>query len=244
MKRSQLTAAALGLLATLPTFAAEDDFPHDALQGIEAMQRLPAEGFHVVQSQGRLLLVSSNGHYVVSGGRLFDMWNQMELHSVADVRTSTRVPLARMGIKLNELGAVSVGKEAPTAAVTVFLDPLSAESRQLLPQLRQVIAQHRVDVVFIPAQPSRAAMSRTLICDKQAALAFLEQGRVPNALPEKEKCGAAELQHARVTAQIIGIRKLPFSVAANGETLSGTPEKYGEFVARNQSADSSERNNQ
>ncbi len=71
--------ASLAIVASDAAFSAPADVPHDVLKGIEAMRRLPAEGFHIVESQGRLLLVSTNGHYVVSGGRILDLWNQIEI---------------------------------------------------------------------------------------------------------------------------------------------------------------------
>ncbi|NIR30305.1 MAG: hypothetical protein GWN84_13540, partial [Gammaproteobacteria bacterium] len=101
--RSVLMVAALAL--TVTTFAlAEASFPRDVLSGIDAMRKLPAEGFHVVESKGRLLLVSTNGHYVVMGGRILDLWNQVEVRSVADVDRTTRIPLERMGLDSDDLG--------------------------------------------------------------------------------------------------------------------------------------------
>jgi len=212
----------------------EEDFPHDVLKGIEAMQRLPVDGFQLVQSQGRLLLVSTNGHYVVMGGRILDLWNQLELHSVADVQASTRMPLRRMGIEAKTAGGFSMGPDAAIPAVTVFLDPLSPDCRKLLPQLRQVAAQHRVDVLFVPAQPERAGVSRALICDHQAARAFIERGSFPESLDAHRECGAAELQRARVLTQLLGIHAVPFSVAANASTHSGATGDFNAFVNQNQ----------
>lgn len=227
----------LGLLV-LPGFfsstcIAASDFPRDALKGIEAMRRLPADGFHVVQSQGRLLLVSTNGHYVVADGRILDLWNQLEVKSVADVEGTLRMPLARMGIEASALGGVVMGRTDSTSRVTVFLDPGSAESRKLLPQLRAVGERYRLDVIFLPAQTARAGMSRALICDANAARAFINESRAPVPIPDSASCGQKELERARVTAQLLGITSLPFTVCPNGVTIGGAPKNYGEFVAAN-----------
>jgi thiol:disulfide interchange protein DsbC len=230
-----LTGAAAAVLLlnliTQPAYAA-DDFPKDVLKGIDAMQRLPVTGFHVVESRGRLLLVSTNGHYVVTGGRLLDLWNQVEVRSVADLPATTRIPLARMGIDTQAMGGVSIGSGA-AAAVTVFLDPASNESAKLLPQLRELSKRTRVDVVFLPAQPARANVSRALICDPQAAQAFLLQGRTPSPVSDQQRCGTEQLQRTRVTAQLLGIETVPFSIAANGVTLAGAPQNYLDFVRKN-----------
>lgn len=236
--RPRVAAAVLWILAAgapAVVFAASGDgaFPRDVLKGIDAMKRLPADGFHVVESQGRLLLVSTNGHYVVTGGRIVDLWNELEVRSVADVERTLRIPLKRMGIDARALGGVSIGPADAPHAVTVFLDPASTESRKVLPPLRELTAKYRVEVVFVPAQPSRAGVSRALICDREAARVFLADARLPSPLPESEACGAKELERARITVHLLGIGSLPFSIASNGATLSGVPKDYDAFVTTN-----------
>ena len=212
---------------------ADENIPRDVLKGIEAMRRLPVDGFHVVESQGRLLLVSTNGHYVVSGGRIIDLWNQIEVKSVADVDGTTRIPLSRMGIEAGALGGIVTGQVREPQRVTAFLDPASMESRKLLPQLREVAKTHRVEIVFVPAQPARAGISRALICDPKAALTFIEQGAVPTPVSDGNACGRKELERARVTVELLGIETLPFTVAPNGATVAGTPNNYAQFIAAN-----------
>src|ERR1700730_14878860 len=130
--------------ATMQAQAADSDIPHDVLKGIDAMRSLPAEGFQVVQSQGRILLVSTNGHYVVTG-RIMDLWNSIEIHSVADVDKTERIPLAHLGLSAQSLGGLSVGKSEAREAVTVFMDPASRQSQELLQPLRDLAKQRRVD---------------------------------------------------------------------------------------------------
>lgn len=209
------------------------DFPRDALKGIEAMRRLPVDGFHVVQSQGRLLLVSTNGHYVVAEGRILDLWNQVEVKSVADVEATLRIPLARMGIEARTLGGIITGQTDSKQRVTVFLDPASPESRRVLPELRALSRQYRLDVIFVPAQPARAGLSRALICDADAARSYVLESRAPAALAEGNPCGERELERARVTVQLLGIVGLPFTICPNGVTVTGTPKNYAELVAAN-----------
>jgi len=227
-----LLAIAPVLLVRAADTAGNTEFPRDVLKGIDAMKRLPVEGFQIVESQGRLLLVSTNGHYVVTGGRILDLWNLVEVRSVADVTATERIPVARLGLEAKSLGGFSTGR-GQGSAVTVFLDPASADSRKILPELRTLAAARRVDVVFIPAQASRAGVSRALICDRAAAQAFFDEGRVPAALPDSERCGIEQLQRARITVQLLGIHGVPFSIAPNGVTASGIPQNYGAFVAAN-----------
>lgn len=231
--RTLILLGLCGLASAQPGAAVSAEVPRDVLKGIEAMRRLPADGFHIVESQGRLLLVSTNGHYVVSGGRILDLWNQIEVKSVADVEGTLRMPLARMGIDASGLGGVVVGQSDASHRVTAFIDPGSPESRKLLPNIRDLAKTYRLDVVFVPAQPARAGLSRALICDHQAALRFIANAQLPAPLPDSERCGQKELERARVTVQLLGITSLPFTVAPNGATVSGTPTDYAAFIATN-----------
>ncbi|MFL6600819.1 MAG: hypothetical protein ACJ8R9_05755 [Steroidobacteraceae bacterium] len=218
---------------TVTAAAADSDIPHDVLKGIEAMKPLPAEGFQVVQAQGRILLVSTNGHYVVTG-RILDLWNSIEVRSVADVEKTERIPLSHLGLTARQLGGVSLGKSEVREAVTVFVDPGSPQSQELLPQLRELARSRRIDLVFVPAQPNRAALARAFICHPESATAFLETTRLPEPLPDGDGCGVGELQRARVTIQLLGVHTLPFSIAPNGATAAGAPKDYARFVATNQ----------
>src|SRR5579884_2875490 len=84
-------AASVAAMAQTP----DVDIPADVLKSIEAMKPLPADQFQIVQSQGRIFLVSANGHYVVSG-RVLDLWNGVEVRSVADIEKTERIPLAHL----------------------------------------------------------------------------------------------------------------------------------------------------
>jgi thiol:disulfide interchange protein DsbC len=197
------------------------------------MKPLPADGFQIIQSQGRIFLVSGNGHYIVSG-RVLDLWNGIEVRSVSDVEKTERIPLAHLGLSAHILGGTSVGRSEKREAVTVFLDPGSSQTQQLLPALRQLASERRVDLVFIPAQPSRAGLSRALICHPDWVPRFFNGTAALNPEPDAESCGIGELQRARVTAELLGIRTLPFSIAPNGATVVGAPKDYQRFVAQNQ----------
>lgn len=190
------------------------------------MRRLPAEGFHIVEAQGRLLLVSTNGHYAVTGGRILDLWNHIEIHTAADVDATLRLPLAKMGIDASALGGLSVGRSGASELVTVFLDPGSPQTREILPELHELAQRYRLDIVYVPAQPARASISRVLICDKQAGRTFFDDGKLPQGIASSPGCGEKELERAQVTVHLLGIDVLPFTVAPDGSPVSGHPKNY------------------
>lgn len=233
-----LLASVLGVafaLSSMPDVAsAADAFPRDYLQGIKSMQQLPAEGFHVVESNdGRFMLVSTNGHYVILNPKILDMWNQVEVKSVSDLKASDRIPLSRMGLSADKLGGVTLGDKSQAKRTTVFLDPASPESSKVLPAVRELASKQRVDVVFFPAAENRTDTTRALVCDPAAAMRFVERGQLPAPRSASDGCGNEAMQRTRVTIQLLGIEVLPFTVAPNGATVIGTPKDYVALVNKN-----------
>jgi len=201
----------------------------ELLQGIESMRRISADAWYLVQAQDRVMLVSVNGHYAATNLKLIDLWNQLEVKSIADLSASERIPLGRMGIKAKALGGVSVGPPADDP-ITVFLDPASPETQKLIPRLREIAQAKRVDLIFVPAQPSRAATTRALICNPQAAQNFLSGARLPEPPASDDRCGMGELEKARVTLQLLGIVTLPYTIAPNGLGIAGIPDNYDSIL--------------
>lgn len=230
--------AALTMLALLgrseiSIAAPGEAFPRDFLQGIDAMKQLPVDGFHAVESKGRFMLVSTNGHYVILSPKILDMWNQVEVSSVADIKASDRIPLSRMGLSADKLGGIILGDKAAAKRTTVFLDPASPESRKVLPAVRELASRDRVDVVFFPAAETRTDTTRALVCDPTAARRYIEHGELPPPRSASDKCANEAMQRAQVTLRLLGIEVLPFTVAPNGATIPGTPNDYVALVDRN-----------
>lgn len=241
MAIKHLAATLVILSCLLASSAWGDDLSDPALarqllKGVDSMRRLPVDGFHLVEAQGHLLVVSTNGHYAITGGRILDLWNQLEIHKASDVDATLRLPLAKMGIKASELGGVSVGRSDAPEGVTVFLDPGSPQTRQILPELRSLAQRYRLDVVYVPAQPARVDLARALICNKQAGLAFFESGQVPQGLASSPSCGEKELERARITVHLLGIDVLPYTVAPDGSPVAGHPANYLAQVTANPGA--------
>ncbi len=225
-----LAATTLLALSATSGFAEPAGFPSHVLNGIDALQKLPAEGFHVVESQGRTLLVSTNGHYVVLGGRILDLWNQVEIRRVADVPKAQRIPLNRLRLDLDELGGVTVGQGA---RVVVFLDPLSKETPKLLEDIRALRASYQFRLVFMPAKADRRRASQALACSPTDARRFIHTGETPMSIPGDPGCGKERLQKTLVTASLLGIKIVPFTIAPNGATRPGHSTNYRGFLEEN-----------
>lgn len=228
--RGMVIASVAWLCASAFVHAETSGFPADVVRGIDAMARLPVRGFSVVESQGRMLLMSDNGHYVIVGGRLLDMWNQTEVHSVSDVRKTERIPVRRMGLTADKFGGLTLG-QGPR--VMVWLDALGAETRAVLDQIGKLRDRFTFEVVWLPALPQRKDANRALICSKRAAEQYVRTADPEPLRAPAGDCGREELAKTLTTAAVLGIDRVPFSIAPNGQTLIGASRTFAEFLAQN-----------
>ncbi len=88
---------------------------------IEGMKALPINGLQMVKAGGRTFFMSGNGRFVITG-TLMDVWNRVAVTELDQVeQIASRIDLAKMKLKIDDLGPVSygTGKEQ----VVVFVDP-------------------------------------------------------------------------------------------------------------------------
>ena len=230
------TVFATALLGTSGlAWADPPGWPNGILSGIDAMKKLPADSFAVVESQGRVLLVSTNGHYAVLDGRIMDMWNGFEIRSVADAERSLSIPLERMGLGVEELSGVMLGKAeiGRPRVVTMFVDPASPATGRILPHIRSLATRYPIHLVFVPAKSERKSATQALLCSVEAARDYVATGRLRAGDDVSLGCGLEQLKRNIVTVQVLGIKTLPFTIASNGRVAAGIPEDLGQFLETN-----------
>lgn len=200
------------------------------MQGIDGMRRLPVAGVHMVQAGERVFFVSTNGRYVFLGAAI-DLWNGERLTSLAAAdRWLERLDPARLKLDVGDLGALDVGEG--DQEVRIFVDPQCGQCADLLDQIAALTPAERAPYRFrlIPlavlGQPSVAIVVR-LNC-----LAETDQARATDALLTHHfetlpgasgACGQGALQRALVTAQLLGIDRVPFLIAPDGRLQAGAP---------------------
>lgn len=211
-------------------------WPDGILDDIDEMVTLPARAFHVVESGGRTVLVSSNGHYAVVNGALWDMWNGFRIRSVEDVERSKAIPLARLGITDHALEGITLQSvaEPPGGRVTVFLDPAAPEGVDAVTAARGLLERYAFRLVFVPTHEGRYAATQSVLCAQTAAQAFVVSGRTARGAPSEPLCGLDAMHRNIALVQVLGIDALPFTVAPNGAVLPGVPSGYRAFLANNE----------
>jgi thiol:disulfide interchange protein DsbC len=200
------------------------------LHQIDAMASLPVTGLKAVESDGRLLFMSDNGRFVIDG-TLYDVWAQQPLTSLASIRSAgDRLDLRRLGLPLDDLQALTLGEGAEE--VLIFVDPRCPHCHALLKQADQL--QFRYTFRILPVAvlgPESEHQVRQLGCalEPAAALLALTSGRFAG-LPQRADCDLAPLQRTLVTAQLLGVKGVPFIVAPDGRISRGRPHSLREWL--------------
>lgn len=226
----RLSALTLAVTALLPLPVVGEDAPPGLpaqLTGITALQRLPVGGVQMVQAGERVLFLSDTGRYVFTGPA-WDLWHGARLTSLAQAaQLAGRIDLKRLGLDPAALGALDLG--TGEGEVVVFVDPRCPHCRGLMEQLPALAGRYRFRLVPLPilGSDSEAEVLR-LACaaerdPTEAREALL--GGTAGALPEPTgTCGQASAQRALVTAELMGIRAVPYLIAPDGRLRQGVPE--------------------
>jgi thiol:disulfide interchange protein DsbC len=202
-------------------------------QGIAEMSAMPGGEWRVVRREGQeasaagpLYFVSGNGRWVVRG-EVYDLWAGRALASFEDVRASTKtVAFDGLARVWPDLAPVEVGRGP--AELVMFSDPNCPYCRALLGELEKRGSRVAVKVLEIPLLGGRSGEDvRRVHCAGDAGAAreaVLGRG-FRDALAQGSSCDLGALQRRLVTAQMLGVRAVPFLIdARDGRFVEGMPE--------------------
>ena len=218
----------------VPAASSQVTDPAAASPRIESIVAMPIGALKAVVSNGELLYISDSGRYVLRG-TLFDAWERKPLKSIDEVRESvTHVNLERMGIAVAELGPLTygTGKER----VTVFVDPKCPWCAKLMQQVKdkpELASRYAFDFIAIPVLgPESQRLVRELGCakDRKAALNALMSEDYGKPLEQQKPCDLKPIQKAMVTAQILGIHGVPYTIRADGMVSRGLPADWAGWL--------------
>ncbi len=203
---------------------------------MDAYINLPAPGSLVaVKSGNELLLMSGNGRYIIRGA-VYDMWNGgKRIHNLAEARASSRhIRFSELGLDLSDLASITLGDKGGKP-VTVFIDPDSQRSMELLQQLSGLKGYKFTVVVLAAMNKKSASKGKGLMClfdkDPEKAREALLSGSL-DFVPSGE-CGKERLLKTLMTASLFGIDRVPFIIAPNGEFVAGIPSDLNQFLEEN-----------
>jgi len=210
---------ACALTFSLNVNAQSFGFGDQAIGEIEAMATLPADGFKIIQTNGKLILVSSDGHYAIKGGRIFDAWHGMEIRNMADLEKSKRVPKKFMELPFEKMATISIGNKS-AEEVLVYMDPVTSKGTPLIQQLIGLSDNYLFRILPIPATDERALEVQQVTClEPLEQVAYLQGKSVE--MPDLKTCGKEKMMRNVVTAMAMRVKTLPRIIAPNGAVRTG-----------------------
>lgn len=228
------TLAAVTLYSTTPTALAMDvDALSPTVPTIDRIVDLPITGLRAVESDGKLHLISQNGRFVITG-HLVDVWNRQSLDSLEQIEAlSDRIVFKQMGLDIDTLNSVSVGKGSQE--VVVFVDPQCGPCHELMSEAKQLAEsddRYTFKFVAVPALGDEShALAKTLFCakDRNQRLTALMAGTLAQ-LETVADCNVRQYDVTLVTAQMVGVNGVPFVVAPDGRIARGRPTNLVAFL--------------
>ena len=193
---------------------------------IDAIKRLPGSDISIVESAGSTYFLSANGRYALRG-EAWDLWNAKPIHSVTEAtRVAGHIDLDHMGLNIGDLTHFDYG--TGKRDVVVFLDPRCPHCKATLRQMNALAQDYRFRIVPVPVLGRKSqVLMKHMGCSPAAARDKVTKALMNDAydtLPAEEpNCDLAPLQRVLVTAQIIGIRGVPYLIAPDGRISEGEP---------------------
>ncbi|WP_028113085.1 DsbC family protein [Ferrimonas kyonanensis] len=233
---NSIVAAALAIpavagavqLPELPEEKTRDSLKqHIANQGkVVGMATIQSGDIHVVETDdGSHYYITGNRRYLIEG-RIVDLWRKIEITSLDQARTSSRVLPKHFGITDDSLPLLKVGNPSLPRMGYVFVDPNCGYCKQLMQFMEDNKDKYHFDLVLTPIMGERSALrAQQLWCAKdrnKATRDLIFQSNSDN--PAKSDCDARPLAQAEVLRQMVGVRGVPFLLREDGLTLGGLPK--------------------
>lgn len=201
---------------------------------IDDVVALPIHELKAMLSEGQITFVSSNGRYALRG-ELIDLWQNKTLDTMSQIRDSTeRLSLARMDVPITELNTISlVSSQADAPVVTVFVDPKSPASLDVIKKAKTLVGAYTFHFVIVPALGEESVeISKRLSCvtDRAAAFKAFESER-PDSAQVDPLCDMHVFTQTLVAADLMGVNGVPFLVAPNGTIGRGMPSNLKTWIS-------------
>jgi thiol:disulfide interchange protein DsbC len=185
---------------------------------------LPITHMILTENAGRIKILSSNARFELRG-QLVDRWSGEVIDSADKAHKAFNyMDFSNIKFDVNELNPYWVGEGDKD--VIVFVDPLCAYCKQLLSELPIGSRTHRFAVIPVGITgPQSMKLANELSCarDQQAAFAQLLTGQY-SELRQVENCDNSDQFKRVLTAQMFGVRTVPFMLRDDGLIQRGLPK--------------------
>ncbi|WP_288987651.1 DsbC family protein [uncultured Pseudoalteromonas sp.] len=192
---------------------------------LEGIQDLPIKDIMLVKTKtGQTYFVSKNGRFVFQG-KLIDTWFRRTIDELGEARRAHRVPLDKMGVKIDELATFTFGNTDLPKQATVFVDPNCGYCAALFNRLAQSPEKYHMDFVLTPILGQQSIQDATRLhcaADRKKAMKDL-MNKTKFATETVKDCDITAVNKGAIVLGLVEARGVPFLIREDGLTLGGLP---------------------
>jgi hypothetical protein len=200
---------------------------------------LPTGGLYLFEdANSKLMAVTTNGRYTLSGGSLVDVVKRTQLFKVDEIRKSYFISLSDSPFPLNKVASIPLGnpKLKRQAAIFITLDCDGCED--LIKKFVADREKYRVDIVLIPSPGEPKKQLQRLWCSREKGkitdfdiIQWLTGNKADTEkrwLPvkESESCSVEPLVTSMALAGVYNLQGVPSVVREDGLAGNGIPKDF------------------
>lgn len=200
------------------------------------VQKLPkARSMVIFGRSGESVVLTDNPRWVVKG-TLFDMWQNKEVHSVAQLKVAEKtIPLSTLSVNTTDVLELVIGQDRPNT-LTVFLDPFAANTPSVTGILIKYAKDYRLRFIFTAMSQSSIERLGGFTCvlssgNAERLLTHLQTQDFPK-IPSN--CLQQNMMNSYGLSQFLHISKSPTLIAPNDVYSEGMPTKLMHWLTENQ----------
>lgn len=201
---------------------------------IDSITTIPVSGLSLIEADGKTFLVSKNAHYAIVGDyKLIDVWNSINIKTPADVKKSKMVPVTVFKEAKKSFATVTYGNGP--SDVYIFTDPDCKFCGRLLKQTTDISDKYTFNFVLYPATNTSIALAKKVACaDNNIAARALVTGDF-SKIPNNTNCKDVDfkLKNASAIGAVLGVERLPYSIAPNRIPFQGYLRDFSKWLERN-----------
>ncbi len=203
---------------------------------IDHIEPLPITGVQMVQSGNKYVLMSSNGRFIING--VFDTWNNTEIKNISDVKKyAQRIDVKQLKLGTNNQTLKYTYGEGKSNVI-VFVDPQCHFCAALIDQMKPLAQQYTFTLlpVGILSKTSQLNVNKLSCLSKAKATKLLMSHHYASTDIAQKGCQPEKQLKTLATAQVLGVRAVPYIIAPNGVTRTGgftKKEGFGKYLAMN-----------
>jgi len=226
VKMNKIIASLVLLMVSSLTHAKQEIPQVDGITSIQ-MKSLKA-----VETNGIIYFMSPNGRFVIEGS-MTDVWQKKKLVTLKEIEyASNHIDLQKMGISIDELNVISIGKGKKE--IIIFVDPQCDACKKFLKKAKTKLDEYTFKFVVVPALGDESnKMAVSMFCAKDKTNLehhFLE--RTLLALEQNKSCDKKYYNLTLTLSELIGIRHVPFFIAPTGLYKAGEGQDIWKWVAK------------